>query len=105
MAARRADEMPEGLPQMGQAEEWICVFDARSGGHARAVFDTRDRAMQFAEHHARSVTPAGTPLKWEDANAAAVSTTQLGNYLVARETRLAPSRTAVDFRRRPIPPT
>jgi len=71
--------------QPAPADEWICVFDARSGGHAQAVFETRDRAMQFAEHHASALTPAGMPLKWEDAETAAVSTTQLGDYLVARQ--------------------
>lgn len=79
------DQVPDQLGQMPKSDEWVCVFDARVGGRARAVFETRDRAMQFAEHHASALMPAGTPLKWEDANTATVSTTQLGDYLVARQ--------------------
>jgi hypothetical protein len=75
--------VPDGCTQLGVRDVWICVFDGRAGGRARAVFDTRDRAIQFAERHARGVTPTGDPLKWEDANTATVSTTQIGDYLVA----------------------
>jgi hypothetical protein len=73
--------------RMARTDEWICVFDARVGGRAKAVFESRDGAIAFAEHHANSLTPAGTPLalKWEDTNAAAISTTQLGQYLIARQ--------------------
>jgi hypothetical protein len=68
---------------MRLSDEWMCVFDGRAGGRARAVFDTRDQAMQFAEQHARGVAPAGVPLKWEDMNTGTISTTQLGAYRVA----------------------
>jgi hypothetical protein len=59
------------------------VFQGRSGAHARALFETKDQAAQFAERHARIVAPDGTPLKWEDASDSSVSTTTLGDYLVA----------------------
>jgi hypothetical protein len=49
------------------AEQWVCVFDGRAGGHARAVFVSREQARQFAERHAQAVTPSGMSLKWEDA--------------------------------------
>jgi hypothetical protein len=94
VTGRNLDELRDQHVQMASADEWICVFDARSGGRAKAVFETRDRAIEFAEHHASALTPAGTPLKWEDAETAAVSTTQLGNYLVARQPVRAPRRHA-----------
>jgi hypothetical protein len=61
---------------------WACVFVARSGGHARAVFATKDQAMQFAERHARTFAPAGTPLTWEDTDDSRMMSTQFGDYLV-----------------------
>jgi len=74
--------LPERCSESQRPDEWICIFDGRAGARARAVFDTRDRAIRFAEQHARALTPAGLPLKWEDAKTSAVSTTQLGDYLV-----------------------
>ena len=65
------------------ADGWVCVFDGRAGGHARAVFATSEAAQQFAERHARAVTSGGLPLKWEDAGVALVLTTVLGVYRVA----------------------
>jgi hypothetical protein len=65
------------------AEHWLCVFDAYAGAHARAVFSTREQAMQFAERHARAAAPSGMPLKWEDAGHSSVLSTQLGDYLIA----------------------
>jgi hypothetical protein len=34
------------------ADQWICLFLARSGMKARAVFATEEQAKQFAEQHA-----------------------------------------------------
>jgi len=66
------------------AERWVCVFAGRAGGQARAVFQTRDQARQFAERHARSMAPPGVPLTWDEAGVStAVLTTLLGTYLVA----------------------
>ena len=62
---------------------WSCVYRDRAGGHARAKFDTRDLAQQFAERHARAVVPPGIPLEWEDAGSSIVLTTPRGDYLVA----------------------
>lgn len=74
----------DGQPQaMRMADEWICVFEGRAKGRARAVFATEDQARQFAERHARDVTRNSMPLKWEDAGEAVVLTTQLGEYVVA----------------------
>jgi hypothetical protein len=67
------------------AKQWICVFSGVSGGHARAVFDSKDHATRFAEQHVRVIAPSGIPMKWEDtaSDCRSVLTTQLGNYLVA----------------------
>jgi hypothetical protein len=62
---------------------WVCVFRGHSGARGRAVFETKEQARQFAERHARAITPAGVPLKWEDAEDSATLTTVLGDYLVA----------------------
>jgi hypothetical protein len=64
------------------AERWLCVFDANAGAHARAVFPSKEQAMQFAERHARAAAPSGMPLKWEDAGHSSVLSTQLGDYLI-----------------------
>jgi hypothetical protein len=40
-------------------------------------------ARQFAEQHARTITPTDMPLKWEDAGDSIVLTTQRGDYLIA----------------------
>ena len=67
-----------------QIEHWECVYSARSGGRARALFPTKERAMQFAEQHAHAVVSSGVPLKWEDAGlSAVVLPTQLGDYHIA----------------------
>jgi hypothetical protein len=86
----------ERLPYVRVAEEWICVFNGRAGGHARAVFESKDHATRFAEQHARAVGP-GMPLKWEDSNEATLLLTQLGDYLVAPSPRARshPHRAAV----------
>jgi hypothetical protein len=65
------------------AEQWMCVYRGLAGAHARARFETKDQARQFAERHARAVAPIGMPLKWEDSNDSTVLTTQLGEYLVS----------------------
>jgi hypothetical protein len=64
------------------SEHWLCVFDANAGAHARAVFASKEQAMQFAERHARAAAPSGMPLKWEDAGHSSVLATQLGDYLI-----------------------
>jgi hypothetical protein len=64
------------------AKRWTCVFESRSGGHARAHFATKEQAQQFAERHAHTFVPAGTPLTWEDADDASVLSTRIGDYLV-----------------------
>src|SRR5205085_1379717 len=58
--------------RMRMAEEWVCVFDGLAGAHARAVFENKDEARQFAERHARAMAPSGMPLKWEDVSESAV---------------------------------
>ncbi len=62
---------------------WTCTYHGRAGAHARATFDTKDLAKQFAERHAHAVAPNGTPVKWEDTGDLTVLTTQLGDYLIA----------------------
>jgi hypothetical protein len=69
------------------AEQWACVFEARTGAHARAHFATKEQAQQFAERHARAFTPVGTPFTWEDIDDSSVLSTQVGDYLVARVTQ------------------
>ena len=64
------------------SEHWLCVFDAFAGAHARAVFASKEQAMQFAERHALAAAPSGMPLKWEDAGHSSVLSTQLGDYLI-----------------------
>lgn len=64
------------------AEQWVCVFDGRAGARARAVFVSKEQARQFAERHARAVTPSSMPLKWEATNETTAVTTQVGDYLV-----------------------
>ena len=67
------------------ARRWVCVFNGRSGGHARALFATRNQARQFAERHALSFVPTDSKLNWVDSSAdSSVLTTQVGNYLVTR---------------------
>ncbi|MBV9582262.1 MAG: hypothetical protein JO057_27070 [Chloroflexi bacterium] len=61
---------------------WLCVYRDRAGAHARASFDTKDLAKQFAERHARAVAPNGMLLKWEDAGDSMVLTMPRGDYLV-----------------------
>ena len=61
---------------------WTCTYHDHAGAHARATFDTKDLAKEFAERHARTVAPNGTPIKWQDAGNATVLTTQLGDYRV-----------------------
>jgi hypothetical protein len=65
------------------AEHWACVFEGRTGAHARAVFETKEQARQFAERHAQATTPTGMPLKWEDTNESTVLRMQFGDYVVA----------------------
>jgi hypothetical protein len=65
------------------AEQWICLFEARTGAKARAVFATEEQARQFAERHAR-VSATGVPLKWEDTNDPHVLTTPVGTYSIIR---------------------
>jgi hypothetical protein len=61
---------------------WTCTYHGLAGARAHALFDTKDLAKEFAERHARTVAPHGTPVKWEDASNSTVLTTQLGDYLV-----------------------
>jgi hypothetical protein len=69
------------------AEQWACVFEARTGSHARAYFATKEQARQFAERLARAISPASTSLTWEDADDSSVLSTQVGDYLVTRVTQ------------------
>jgi hypothetical protein len=46
------------------------------------VFGTKEEARQFAERHARSITPRSMPLKWEEANESTMLTTLLGDYVI-----------------------
>jgi hypothetical protein len=61
---------------------WICTYHDHAGACARATFDTRDMARQFAERHAHAVAPTGTPIKWEDTGDVTVLTTQRGGYVI-----------------------
>ena len=65
------------------AEQWVCMFEARAGATARAVFATAEQAKQFAERHAQ-VTTTGMPLKWNDTNDPMVLATSVGSYRVVR---------------------
>jgi hypothetical protein len=72
---------------MGRAMggSWICSYTYHAGSHARARFDSRDAATQFAERHARATPEAAAiPLKWRDGdtNDSAALTTRFGVYLV-----------------------
>jgi hypothetical protein len=72
-------------PKLGRRvrdKPWSCVFVARSGGRAQAVFATKAEAKQFAERHAHSFLGVGTPLTWTDADHSSVLTTHLGEYFV-----------------------
>jgi hypothetical protein len=60
---------------------WICLFLARSGLKARAVFATEEQAKQFAEQHAQVSAP-GMPLIWNDSADPLVLTTPAGNYWI-----------------------
>jgi hypothetical protein len=66
----------------GVAKPWVCVFQSLSGGHARALFATKNQALQFAERHARSFIPASTPLTWVNTDDSSVLAIQIGDYLV-----------------------
>jgi hypothetical protein len=70
------------------AKQWACVFKARTGGHARADFATKEQARQFAERHARAFSPTGAPLTWEDMDDSIVLSTQIGDYLVTHVTQV-----------------
>jgi len=65
------------------AMRWVCVFEGRAGGRARAVFGSSDQARLFAERHARATLPGGVPLAWEHTSDASVLATALGVYFVA----------------------
>jgi hypothetical protein len=69
------------------AEHWACVFEARTGGRARADFATKEQARQFAERHARAFSSPSTPLTWEDTDDSILLSTLIGNYLVTRVTQ------------------
>jgi hypothetical protein len=58
------------------------VFLSPTGGHARAIFATKDEAQQFAERHARAFISTDTPLEWVDTVDSSVLTTRLGEYRV-----------------------
>jgi hypothetical protein len=62
-------------------EEWICLYEGRTGAKASAVFATEEQAKQFAERHAQASTP-GMRLKWNDTNMPIVLTTSGGNYWI-----------------------
>jgi hypothetical protein len=64
------------------AKPWVCVFRSLSGGHARALFATKEEAKQFAEQHARAF-PTSIPLTWEDSDDSSVLILQVGHYLIA----------------------
>jgi hypothetical protein len=64
------------------AKPWSCLFVARSGGRAQALFVTKAEAKQFAERHAHAFLATGTPLTWADANDSSVLTMHTGEYLV-----------------------
>jgi len=64
-------------------EEWICLFEGRTGAKARAVFATEEQAKRFAEQHAQ-VSTSGMPLKWNDNSDPLVLTTPLGMYRILR---------------------
>lgn len=64
-------------------EQWTCVFLSRAGAQAHAVFDSEERAKQFAERHAQAAA-TGVPLKWNDTNEATLLTTPVGNYWIVR---------------------
>jgi hypothetical protein len=50
---------------------------------AQAVFGTKEEARQFAERHARSITPSsGMSLKWEETYDSTMLMTQLGDYAI-----------------------
>jgi hypothetical protein len=66
------------------AHPWVCVFLSRTGGHAQALFITKERARRFAERHARTFTSSGTPLMWVDTVTSSVLSTDIGEYLVTR---------------------
>jgi hypothetical protein len=78
-------ELPRGSegciwqPNVG----WICLYEARGGAKARAVFATEEEARQFAERHAQ-VTATRMPLKWDDTNDPTMLTTPMGNYWIAQ---------------------
>ena len=65
------------------AKPWVCVFLSPTGGHAQAIFATKDQAQQFAERHARSFISKAMPLEWVDTVDSSVLTTELGEYRVA----------------------
>ena len=76
--------LPVSTSRLAVDKQWVCFFNGRAGGRAQAVFGTKQEARQFAERHARSITPSGIPLKWDDASESTMLTTQLGDYLIAR---------------------
>jgi hypothetical protein len=83
---------PESMP-LGDGrgapggEHWACTLGTRAGVRARAVFPTKQEAMEFAERHARSMPWTGLPLKWEDTGQSLAVRTVLGEYLVAPEAK------------------
>jgi len=65
-------------------KQWACFFNGRAGGRAQAVFGTKEEARQFAERHARSITPSRMSLKWDETNESTTLRTQLGDYAIVR---------------------
>jgi hypothetical protein len=64
------------------AKPWSCVFVARSGGRAQALFGTKAEAKWFAERHAHTFLGTSEPLTWADVDDSSVLITQLGEYRV-----------------------
>jgi hypothetical protein len=65
---------------------WMCTYSNQAGSNARAMFDSRESATQFAERHARTATTAaGMRLEWnaEPTNESVALSTELGVYVVA----------------------
>jgi hypothetical protein len=62
----------------------MCVFEGRAGSTARAVFDSQEQAMRFAERHTQTMHPAATLIEWQHVNGESVADVPAGHYRILR---------------------
>lgn len=63
-------------------ERWVCAYESRSGGRARAIFASHEQARDFAERHARLSCMIASPIKWTEVDGSWVLRTENAEYVI-----------------------